>query len=523
MEVHTLTARELLVHLGKGELSSLEIVEALQARSDEVDPDVCGFVRQFRDEARQEARECDAARQRGENLGPLHGLPISVKESIDTQGVPSTLGLRSRLDSPAEADAVSVRLAREAGGIILGKTNVPQTLLSPKETTNFIWGTSHNPWKLSHGPGGSSGGEGVVLATGQSPLGIGTDIGGSIRFPAGFCGVAGIKPTAYRWSNVGCRTAIVGQEVIRSQCGPMARTAGDVALFLRALDGPKHARYDPHVPPLPILDPANTDVSKLRIGWYEDDGFFQPAASVRRAVREAVSSLRDQGATMVEFTPPNPAEVVYLMFAAVSADGGATLDKALAGEEIIDPLKLVRQSARLPAAARKTLARAARMLGEERLARLLSALGRKTVEELWQITGKRTEYRLAEKQAWDHAGIDALVCPLHVTTAVPQGMSKDFTLAFCYAARYNVLNLPAGTVPVTRVRADETHRDLREDRLDKRAAEVEARSEGLPVPVQVVGRPWQEHTVLAVMEAVESAARQSELFPWTPVDPGDPL
>ena len=145
---------------------------------------------------------------------------------MDTEGVPSSLGMKSRLGHAAREDAVTVRLARDAGAIVIGKTNIPQTLLSPMETTNFIWGTTNNPWKLSHGPGGSSGGEGAVIASGQSALGIGTDIGGSVRFPAGFCGVVGMKPTLHRWSNIGSRTAIVGQEVIRSQIGPLAANDG---------------------------------------------------------------------------------------------------------------------------------------------------------------------------------------------------------------------------------------------------------------------------------------------------------
>jgi len=519
MEVHTLTARELLAHLDRGELTSLEIVDALYERSAAVDPKVNAFVHRFHDQARARAREADSARDRGESLGPLHGLPVSVKENIDTKGVPSTLGMKARLGSAAKEDAVTVRLAREAGAIILGKTNVPQTLLSPKETTNFIWGTTNNPWSLSHGPGGSSGGEGAAVASGQSCLGIGTDIGGSIRFPAGFCGVAGIKPTLDRWSNIGSRTAIIGQEVIRSQIGPIARTTADVAFFLRALDSTKHAPHDPSVPPLPIGDPAEVDVSKLRIGFFEDDGFFSPAASVRRAVAEARRTLEDAGAELVPYRPPNAEAAVYLFFAAVSSDGGKTLDVALDGEEIIAPLKLVRAGAKMNPRVRAMAAKAARLLGEERAAKLLDAVGEKSVAELWSITGRRRQYQLDEHAAWQKAGIDALLCPLHPTPAVPQGMSKDFTLAFGYAARYNLLNLPAGVVPVTRARADETDRPERGDRLDKRAAAVQEQSEGLPVPVQVVGPTYREDTVLAVMQVIEEGARKSDEFPWTPVDP----
>jgi fatty acid amide hydrolase len=519
MDLHTLTARELASSLSRGDLSSEEIVTALFERSDAVDPKLNAFVHRFKERALEEARTKDAERARGEAEGPLHGLPVSVKENVDTKGVPSTLGLKARLGRAATSDAVTVRVAREAGAIVIGKTNVPQTLLSPFETTNHIWGPTNNPWSLEHGSGGSSGGEGVAIASGQSALGIGTDIGGSIRFPAGFCGIAGLKPTAHRWSNVGSRTAIAGQEIIRSQIGPMARTAADVAFLLRALDSPKHAEHDPAVAPLSVGDPAEVDLDKLRIGYYDDDRFFYPAASVRRAVREAVEHLRDAGAEVVPFEPPSTAENVYIFFAALSSDGGATLDEALDGEPIIEPLTLVRRVGTMPANLRRVAARAAHVLGEERVARLLDVIGKKGVDDLWKITAQRTELQLGEQRAWNEARIDALVCPLHPTPPVPQGMSKDFTLAFCYAARYNVLNLPAGVVPVTRVRADETERALLRDRLDKRAAAVEAKSAGLPVPVQVVARPYREDVALAVMQAIEDAARKADGFPWTPVDP----
>jgi fatty acid amide hydrolase len=519
MQIHTLTADELRGHLERGELSSVEIVQALFDRSDAIDDRLGGFVHRFRERALREAKEADGERARGHLRGPLHGLPISVKESVDTAGVPSTLGVKARLAHPAIEDAVTVRLAREAGAIVIGKTNVPQTLLSPLETVNHIWGTTHNPWSKKHGSGGSSGGEGAVIATGQSPFGIGTDIGGSIRIPAAFCGIVGLKPTLHRWSNVGSRTAIVGQETVRSQIGPMARSTRDLTLLLRAIDSPKHTPFDPFVPPLPIGDPDSIDVSKLRIGWFDDDAFIRPAASVRRAVQRAKSALEKAGAMLVPFAPPNAAEVVYLMFATLSSDGGSTIDRLLDGEDVIEPLELVRRTARLAPAIRRTIARTSRLLGEDRVAMLLDRLGRKDVEDLWALTGKRTELQLEEAKRWRDAKIDAVICPAMVTPPVPQGMSKDFTLSFAYVVRYNVLNLPAGVVPVGTVRADETTRPKPRDRIDKRAAAVEEQSAGLPLAVQVVGRPWQEHVALAVMSAIESEVRKDPEFPWTPIDP----
>jgi fatty acid amide hydrolase len=520
VSIHTLAAHELAARLARREISSVEIVRALFARIDELDAGVVGYVHVRREEALAEAERADEARARGEATGALHGLPISVKESVDVAGLPSTLGMRARRDRIAARDAVVVRLARAEGAIVLGKTNVPQTLLSPMETTNHLWGTSRNPWNRDRATGGSSGGEGVVLASGTSVLGIGTDLGGSIRLPAAFCGVAGLKPTAYRWSNVGSNTAIAGQEVFRSQIGPMARTAADVAMLLRALDSPKHSAFDPFVAPAPIGDPAAVDVARLRIGVYDDDGVVAAAPAVRRAVREAADGLRGAGATVVDFRPPNGDEPVFLVFRVAGSDGLATLARSLGGEPVIDPISLLWRMGRLPRPIRKTVAALLRARGEPRVARIVEAGGRKGVDDLWAMTARRARLQIEEQEAWTAAGIDAVVCPAHATTAGPHGTSKDFTLGFSYAARYNMLNLPAGVVPVTRVRPDEARpRQGATDRIDRRASQIDAASAGLPVAVQVVARPWREDVVLAVMSAVEAAARGARDFPATPIDP----
>ena len=519
MDIHELSALELKASLDRGELSSVEVIRALAARNEAVDARVSGFVHRFFERALKEAAIADAARARGESLGPLHGLPLTLKENLDTEGVPSTLGFQSRLDQPAREDATVVRLARSAGAIILGKTNVPQTLLSPMETTNRIWGTTRNPWSASHAPGGSSGGEAAAIATGQSAFGIGTDVGGSIRIPAHFCGIAGLKPTWGRWSNRGSCSVIPGQETIRAQTGPLARTVSDLAFLLRAIPTPAHSQLDPNVPPVPLSNPDDVDVSSLRIGYYEDDGILSPASSVRRAVRRAVKALERTDATVEPYLPRRAMETVLLMFSVLSSDGGASVEALLDGESVIEPLRMTRRIARLDGRVRKALSRGARAMGEERLSAVLNRLGRKSIEEYWALTAKRAAFRSSELESWDEQKLDAVVCPVHVTPAVPRGESKDFTLSFCYVARYNVLDFPAGVVPVCRVRADETKREESGDLFERRAASVEARSEGLPVGVQVIARPYREDIALAVMKAIENDVRQEKDFPWTPIEP----
>ena len=208
------------------ETDHVEIVEALHARIRALDGKLHCFVSWRPEEVLAEARAADAARKQGNLAGPLHGLPVTIKDNIDIAGTDSTLGLRSRQNQPALVDAPVVKLLREAGAIILGKTNIPQLLLA-QETDNALFGVTNNPWDLTRVPGGSSGGEAAAVASGMSPLGFGTDIGGSIRIPCHFCGVAGIKMTLDRWSNRGSSTAIPGQELVRSQVGPIARRVSD--------------------------------------------------------------------------------------------------------------------------------------------------------------------------------------------------------------------------------------------------------------------------------------------------------
>ena len=518
MQIHELTATELLAALETRQTTSVDVVQALIARSAAVDPLVRAFILRRDEQALREAAAADAARDRGEPLGALHGLPLTIKENIDVTGTDSTLGLRSRQGQPASQDAVVVRLLREAGAIVLGKTNVPQLLLA-QETENAIWGITHNPWDLGRSPGGSSGGEAAAVASGQTPIGIGTDIGGSIRIPAHFCGIFGLKPTLDRWSNRGSQGAIPGQELVRSQMGPMARSSADIALLMRVLEPRLHSALDPAVVPLPIGSPESIDLRGLRVGYFVDDGYLTPAASIQRAVRLAVDALRDAGATIVEYTPPYAQDLLYVWLGAISSDGGATMEALMAGEEVCRQIKPSMKVARMPALLRKMAASVLASRKDARMARLLRSLGTKRVDELWRLTGQRTVMRRAEFDAWQEAGIDVLICPPHALPAMQLGASGDLTLSLSYAFRYVMLNFPAGIAPVTRVREDETERAQVGDSVEKRCAAVELHSDGLPVGVQVVARPFREDLVLAAMAAIEARVRGEVLYPRTPIDP----
>ncbi|MGZ5971292.1 MAG: amidase family protein, partial [Polyangiales bacterium] len=347
---------------------------------------------------------------------------------------------------------------------------------------------------------------------------IGTDIGGSIRVPCHFCGIAGLKPTLDRWTNRGSNTALMGQEAIRGQCGPMARTSDDVAFFFEAVDPVKLTPLDGRVPPLPAGDSRAIDVRKLRVAVYEDDGLVPSSLAVSRGVRRAADALRARGCEVVSWKPPRLAEHVYLYFAAMSSDGGAMMRRGLEAGDVDPVITALRRGAELPNAIRVGLSRALLLAGQERLSRLLDAIGEKTVDRFWQITNQLRAYRFELTEAMDRAGIDVVLCPAHATPALPHLGSKDFVLAGSTSMLWNIVQFPAGVVPVTRVLRDEAHRDHPRDRLETMAAKVDQGSAGLPVGVQVVARPWREDLVLAAMRAIEDEARKDADFPKTPVE-----
>jgi fatty acid amide hydrolase len=509
-------AHELSRLLAAREISSEEVTTAHLDRIDAADGAIHAFTMVLRHEALAAARRADEERRRGEVRGPLHGLPVSMKESLDMTGHASTLGAASRKNRFASEDAAVVELFRKAGAVILGRTNVSQLLLF-HESRNPLFGQTANPWNLAHTPGGSSGGEGAAIAAGMSPLGVGTDVGGSIRVPAHFCGIAGLKPTLDRWSNKGSNTALVGQEGIRSQLGPMARSARDIALAMRAIDPRDMSALDNRVPPLPLGDPGAVDVAGLRVGFYADDGLVPPSAAVARAVREAAEALRERGATVVEFTPPGLPGVAYDYLSAMTADGGATGLAVIEGEPIDRSLASMRLLTKVPPSVRQAAARVARLAGEHRLAGFLEAVGERSVADYWKLIGVLRRVRADIGAAMKASRIDVILCPAHATPALPHGLSRDFVLAGSASMLWNVVQFPAGVVPVTRVRAGETARARPQDRLEKQAAEVDRQSAGLPVGVQIVGRPWEEDVVLAAMIAVEDGASRAADFPRAPV------
>jgi len=233
-------------------------------------------------------------------------------------------------------------------------------------------------------------------------------------------------------------------------------------------------------------------------------------------VSQTLEALRGRVAAIFPFRPPGVPEAIYAYFAALSADGGEAARALLEGGEIDVALKSLYTMASLPNAVRKTAARGLGMVGEERLRRLVEMTGKKSVSELWRLTHELRRARAALIEAMDAAAVDVILCPPFATPALPHTLSRDFALAASSSIFWNITQLPAGVVPVTRVRASETDRERPRDRLEKQAAEVDRQSAGLPVGVQVVGRPWAEAVVLAVMTAIEDELTGEYDQPLTP-------
>ncbi len=509
-----LSAIELATRIARGEVSAVEAVESHIARIEQVNPALNAVVVTRYDEARAEARAADERQAAGEPLGPLHGVPVTVKESLDLTGTPSTFGLPSRREALATEDDVYVARIRAAGAIVLGKTNVAQVLLY-NESDNPVYGRARNPWDPTRTPGGSSGGQAAIIAAGGSPLGLGTDLAGSIRTPSTFCGVVGMKPTAGRTPDAGEYSLHIGQRAIVSQVGPLARDVGDVAAALAIMsdgDTPPGGHPTP-----PLGDFRMVDVANLRVAYYADDGTFAVAPAVHRAVVEAAGMLAGRGAQVTEWRPPDVASALEIFFGLFSADGGRGMRRTL-GRDKKDPR--IAQLARLAGAPRPMLGGLRALLtltGQRTAAGMLRSFGHADTLHYWDLIQAQMDYqqRFAHALDTDDGGpFDVIICPAYALPALPHGATKQLVIAGGYVVLYNLLGYPAGIVPVTRVRAgEETVRKRSWDAAERTAKRAEHGSAGLPVSVQVVARPWREHVALAAMRAIQDAGRAQSDYP----------
>lgn len=514
----SLSATELAQQLRVGALSAVDVVEAHIARIQAVNPQLNAVVLPLFEQARAQAQAADKQRASGGPIGPLHGVPVTIKDQFNVRGLPTTFGVARLKNQPAAEDGALVAALRAAGAIILGKTNVPQTL-GVVETDNAIWGRTNNPWDSTRTPGGSSGGEAAIIAAGGSPLGLGGDYGGSVRLPAAWCGIYGLKPTARRLPQDAApvRTAS-GAEGIVAQPGPLARSVADLTLALRVMVNYVVAHPTGSNPPLPLPAPETVELSQLRVALLPQIGDWPPASPIRRALQEAADALRTQGITVEEWTgAPNTQEGVDLFFRIVGAEGFSWVQQILAGEKPAPLMKPNVQLTTMPNAIMRLAAGVMAATGQRHLSTMARNATRQSAQGLMNLLGDRLAYEARFIAALDAGRYDAILCPALPLPAVRHGDVNNLADFWGSTLLFNTLGMPAGVAPITRVRPDEEGAWLAgKDRAEQAAHAVLQGSAGLPVAVQVAARHWREEIVLAVMAALEQSCRTRPDYPARP-------
>ncbi|KAK1795849.1 hypothetical protein P4O66_009872 [Electrophorus voltai] len=508
--------------------------------------------------------------------GILYGVPVSLKENIGYKGYDSSCGVLCKLNEPALNDSVVVRVLKRQGAVPFIKTNIPQGLLN-YECSNPIYGMTVNPHNLQKTCGGSSGGEGALIGGGGSILGLGTDIAGSIRIPASFCGICGFKPTFNRISLHGVNSCVKGIKSVPSSIGPMARDVESLALCMRALLSTDMFSLDPTIPPLPFNQQVYDSTEHLRIGYYDNDGYHQPSPSMSRALQETKKLLEQAGHTLVPFQPPRLFMAIHeYATKGILADGGTTLLRYLE-EGPIDPcLQPQAITYSIPRFVKKILSIFLRpivmsahglsyecnlwsqlcIFNQPGMVLLRVAFWFKncccslctamcfysSVTDMWEQHKNIEDYISEVIAEWRRLEMDVLLCPVlgpaynfyysgmltstvpHSTTVclfyfllkmlfapVPDSGFYLFSGSLSYTVMYNLLNFPAGVVPVTTVTADDEAQMNRYrgnfadiwDKLFLKKQEAVQDSVGLPVAVQCVSLPWQDELCLRFMREVE--------------------
>ncbi|NXP68690.1 FAAH1 hydrolase, partial [Chloropsis cyanopogon] len=465
-------------------------------------------VRHFIPECEEQLQEIE----QHEEKGLLHGIPVSIKDHIGHKGHLATCGLVQCLGTLMEEDSVVVKVLKRQGAIPFAMTNVPQSLFS-YNCSNPIFGQTLNPLNPQRSPGGSSGGEGALIAGGGSVLGIGSDMGGSIRLPCSFCGLCGLKPTAERLRWV---PGLPFQPCsVPCALGPLARDVDSLALCMKALLCPEMFQLDPTVPPIPFNEEVYSSSTPLRVGYFDTDGYFPLPPCMRRAVKETRHALQAAGHQLVLFSPPRiPYVMTELFFKTFFADGGRTWLDVFTGD-IVDPgLRQQVYSCKIPRVVKKLLALLLKPLQSFlplKLKDVAMISTCRSVKEMWNHHHQIQAYRSQFITQWKELQLDVVLCPV-LGPAFTTGYPGKLLTAISSTMLYNVLNFPAGVVPVSTVtEADEEELKLYkgccDDPWDRTLKQAVSGAVGMPVAVQCVALPWQEELCLRFMKEVETLSR----------------
>jgi Asp-tRNA(Asn)/Glu-tRNA(Gln) amidotransferase A subunit family amidase len=458
-ELAFLSALSMAEQIRQKKLSPVELVNAHLVRIEKLNPKLNAFVQVDAEGARRQARIAQEAVAGNENLGPLHGVPISIKSSIEVKGMRCEAGTKLRAGFVAAQDAPLVSRLRKAGAILLGNTNTPELLMA-WETDNLLYGRTNNPWDLSRTAGGSSGGEAAAIAAGCSAGGVGSDGGGSIRVPAHFSGICGLKPTPGRIPATGHFPTSVGPFALLGVVGPMARTVADLKVLFEVMQGPDDG--DPSAAPVSVCWPSRDALKRLRVGYFEDDGRTPVTAETRAAVRSAAEALRRAGFVVEAFRPEGLEAARQLWWQLFGIAGGMLLRPMTKGREA-DLSPMLKQFSSWVAA---EPSHTGQTLLETWIMRDLVRM---------QVFSQMREYPI-------------LLCPAASIPAFHHGerswnidgQTVQYLDAWSYTEWFNLLGTPAAVVPAG------------------------SSNDGLPIGVQIVARPWQEELVLAVAAELEA-------------------
>jgi len=466
-EIWQLSATELAQRIANRKLSSSEVVNAHLARIEAVNPALNAVVRVLADEARAAAELADRQLASGETVGPLHGVPFTVKENIDMAGLPTTWGVPALAQAVVPADAPVVERMRAAGAILIGRTNLPDMALRV-HTVSSLHGLTRNPWHPDRTAGGSSGGEASALASGMSPIGLGNDIGGSLRNPATACGIASIRPSAGRVPDAGyvpTQEHLLAVQLMNVQ-GPMARRVADVRLGLRILMG-AHPR-DPWSINAPFEGPPLARPLRVAVLAEPPGGSTDPI--VAAAVRRAAEALADSGYLVEEVCPPRYEDAIGCWARLIMGDFNSVLEplSKLMGSDALAFLNTANQG--VPPLA-DTTAFSNLMVERDGIARAWSIF---MAERPLLLSPTWTQLPFAH-------GFDS---------ATPEGTAATMELIRPVVPA-NLMGLPSACVPAGRDEAT-----------------------GLPIGVLVTGPRLREDLCLEAAEAIEA-----RLGLATPIDP----
>ncbi len=449
-----LSASSLVSKIHSQELSSETVVRAFLDRIANVNPAINAVVEQDAELALKQAREADQQIAAGKPLGKLHGLPVTIKDSMLVKGFKCSKGSTVLYGPVAERDATIITRLREQGAIILGLTNVPEFLMA-YETDNLVHGCTNNPYDLTRTPGGSSGGEAAILAACGSPVGIGTDAGGSIRLPAHYCGIAGIKPTQHLVpQTAGIPGDQIGLLAQFGTAGPMGRYIEDLELILSVIAGPDG--IDPYALPIPLQPTSSVNLADLKIAWYTDNGIVAADDEVSACIKAAADFLTDRVSVMKQDCPETMKSTYEVMWETfmLGADGGRGLQSMQKALNISKPSRAFQEALKLA----------------------------KTCDG--SVEDYRNRLQTAQQFRWDMMrfinNYDVIICPVSSTPARLHGESYANIKEYMYTSAYNLTGWPAVTVCCG---------------LSK---------QGLPIGVQVIAKPWHDHVALAVAKQLQT-------------------